>query len=460
MKVGYGKARITPPCGVPTVLGLEAELVRVLDDLFVRAACIEAGGQRVVIAAADLIGLDPADSDEFVAAIARATGVPTTNVVVHVIHTHQTANSHWETAAILEPYGLADSYASRAFRALVADGLVRAATQAAASLCEAEVCFTTAEAHGIASNRRVPVPGEGNQVRFRESRPNAELRSYPEGPIDPTVRLLLFRALDSNELIGITNYNCHPTSAGGDGGAYATGDYPGVGMSIAEGDIQGLHLLHLTGTCGEINPGKYVSSDSYLPEDRQRDAWRLGSRYAAAIVAAVQAAGTGDWQATESMTMAALNPLRLSVSPRLAGEAELLANLKEAVAAYRVQKPGGAQPRRPFQRDLGKIMTWRQTRAGVLHTQAAALRIGNVLLNFMPGEIFLQFGNLLRDKLGHPQLINAAYCFGSDFGYVVPPEAFAQGGYEPTATLLAEHAYDEMAEQVLGLLRSVREDTR
>jgi hypothetical protein len=78
-----------------------------------------------------------------------------------------------------------------------------------------------------------------------------------------------------------------------------------------------------------------------------------------------------------------------------------------------------------------------------------------VFINFMPGEIFLQFGNMLREQLGHPPLINAAYCFGSDFGYVVPPEAFAQGGYEPTATLLAPHAYNELADQVIDLLRSV-----
>ena len=78
-------------------------------------------------------------------------------------------------------------------------------------------------------------------------------------------------------------------------------------------------------------------------------------------------------------------------------------------------------------RDLRKLMVWRQTRDGVLHTQAAALRLGDVLLNFMPGEVFLQLGDLLREELGQPPLINAAYCFGSNFGYVVPPEAFAPG---------------------------------
>ena len=243
MKVGYGKARITPPLGVATILGLEAELIRILDDLFVRAVCIEAGGQRVIVAAADLIGLDPADSDDFVAMIARATAVPRDNIIVHVIHTHQTANSHWETSMILEPYSLADQYCSRQFRALVADGYVRAAQAAVASLRACEMYFTGAPAQGIASNRRVPVPGQEGKVLFRESRPNAELRSYPEGPIDPLVRLLLFRLVETGEMIGISNYNCHPTSAGGDGGAYATGDYPGVGTAIAEGDVPGLHLL-------------------------------------------------------------------------------------------------------------------------------------------------------------------------------------------------------------------------
>ena len=76
MKVGYGKARITPPLGVATVLGIEAELVRVLDDLFVRVVCIEAGAERAIIAAGDLIGLDPEDSDDLVAAIARDTSTP------------------------------------------------------------------------------------------------------------------------------------------------------------------------------------------------------------------------------------------------------------------------------------------------------------------------------------------------------------------------------------------------
>ena len=151
--------------------------------------------------------------------------------------------------------------------------------------------FASAPAQGIASNRRIPVPGQAGKVLFRESRPSAELRRYPEGPIDPLVRLLLFRLVETGEMVGICNYNCHPTAAGGDAGAYATGDYPGVGMAIAEGDVPGLSLLHLTGTCGEINPGKYVSGDGYRAEDRQRDTWRLGSRYAAAIVSAVAVGG-------------------------------------------------------------------------------------------------------------------------------------------------------------------------
>jgi hypothetical protein len=74
----------------------------------------------------------------------------------------------------------------------------------------------------------------------------------------------------------------------------------------------------------------------------------------------------------------------------------------------------------------------------------------------MPGEIFLQFGNTLRERLGGPRLLNATLCFGANFGYVVPPESFAQGGYEPTATVLAPSAYGELVEGMVDLLEAVR----
>jgi hypothetical protein len=306
---------------------------------------------------------------------------------------------------------------------------------------------------GIASNRRVPLEGEGDKVIFRESRPSAELRAKPEGVIDPLLRMVLFQAVDDGRLIGICNYNCHPTAGGGDEGPYATGDFPGMGMTLAEWESEQLQLLHLTGTCGEINPGKHVSSDSYAPEARKKDIWRLGRRYADAILSAVDSAG--EWQSPASLAVACQAALELPVSDDLPGEADLLAQLEDEVVAYRKAKPAGAATRGPFRRPLSRCTVRRHTSNGKLALRAAALRVGDVYFSFMPGEIFLQFGNTLRERLDNPRLLNATLCFGQNFGYLVPPESFAQGGYEPTATLLAPQAYDRFMEAMQTLLKEV-----
>jgi hypothetical protein len=454
MQVGYGKARITPTLGTPCALGLEDELVAVFDDLFVRAVWLQVEDQGALIIAGDIIGLDPGDCDEFIARIASETSVAPDRIVLHATHTHQTASAHWEMAKPLEAYGLAEQHSSPEFKALLSGGFVRAARQAIANAAESRMSYRQIPVVGIASNRRVPVDAQGNKVVFRESRPSAELRAMPEGVIDPLLRMVLFQTVDDGRLIGICNYNCHPTSGGGDEGPYATGDFPGMGMTMAEWETDQLQLLHLTGTCGEINPGKHVSSDSYAPEARRKDIWRLGRRYADAILAAVHS--SGDWQSPASLAVAYRVPLELTVSDDLPGEADLLAQLRDEVQAYRKAKPAGAAMRGPFRRCLSRYNVLRHTRGGKLRVRAAALRVGDVYFSFMPGEIFLQFGNALRGRLGGPKLLNATLCFGQNFGYVVPPESFAQGGYEPTATALAPQAHDELMQGMEAILREVR----
>jgi hypothetical protein len=453
MQVGYGKARITPPLGTPCALGLEDELVAVFDDLFVRAVWLQVEEQGALILAADIIGLDLGDSDEFIAHVASETSVAPDRIILHATHTHQTACTHWEVAQPLEAYGLADQHSSPEFKALLGGGFVRAARQAMANAAESRMAYLEVPVVGIASNRRVPLEGQSDKVIFRESRPSAELRARPEGMIDPLLRMVPFQAVDDGRLVGICNYNCHPTAGGGDEGPYATGDFPGMGMTLAEWESEQLQLLHLTGTCGEINPGKHVSSDSYAPEARKKDIERLGRRYADAILSAVHSAG--DWQSPASLAVASQAALELPVSDDLPGEADLLAQLEDEVVAYRKAKPAGAATRGPFRRPLSRYSVRRHTHNSNLALRAAALRVGDVYFSFMPGEIFLQFGNTLREHLGNSRLLNATLCFGQNFGYLVPPESFAQGGYEPTATVLAPQAYDRFMEAMQALLKQV-----
>lgn len=455
MRVGYGRCVITPGLGTPCALGLADELIEVFDDLHARAVWLEVGGQAVLIAAADVIGLYQSDCEGFAAAMAEATGVPPERIVLHATHTHQTANSRWEVARLLLPYGLAEDFSSTAFRDLLARGFVEAARQAVQTATQCDMAYGEAKVEGIASNRRVPT-GEGDRVVFRASRPPAELRARPEGWIDPTLRLVLFRARGTGALIGLCNYSCHPSVSGGDEGPYATGDFPAVGMRMAEATLGEVRLLHLTGPCGEINPGKYVSSDSGAPEDRKADLQRLGARYADAIVRAVMSAEAEP--EAEDLAIAWIRPLELSVADALPDEEEFARRLEAAAAEYRQTGRDG-----PGYQMVRRAVYWYNarlnTREGRLQTRAAALRLGQVCFSFMPGEVFLRLGDELRRRLAgrRPELrlVNVAHCMDHNTSYVVPPECFAQGGYEPTATPLGPKAYGELLEAVDGLLAAV-----
>jgi alpha-L-fucosidase len=448
--VGYGRAVITPPLGTPCALGLDDNLVEVFDDLYVRALWLELEGRAALVIAADVIGIYAGDVDEFSAQIGEAVSVPKDNIFLHSTHTHQTANSRWQIGELLKPYGLEEQFSSSEFKELMARGLMDAARQAKSSAVPCEMAYAEYPVKDIASNRRIPVE-DGAKVVFRSSRPPAELREKPKGMIDPLCRIVLFRSLKDGSLAGIVNYSCHPSAAGGDEGPYATGDFPGRGMAIAEKQTGNLRLLHLTGTCGEINPGKYVLSDSLAPEDRKRDVELMGQRYADAILAALREAK--DWHSASGLDFRR-ESFGLTLQKNIPTLPEVRKKLADSVAEYQKNKAEGkTQPGKV--RGLFEEYALSQSREGRLMTQAAALRIGDIRFAFIPGEIMLRFGEELRDRIGRPRLLNVSCSLDSAISYVVPQLYFDQGGYEPTATRLAPEAYDELKEKMVGLLTAV-----
>ena len=447
--VGYGRADITPALGTACALGLDDELLEVFDPLYIRAIWLGSGERTILIMVGDVIGVNGDDLDEFSALVGKSVGVPAGNVLITSTHTHETANSRWSVGKLLRPYGLEDKFSSLKFKDQYVAGLLEAARQAKASAVPCEMAYSESPVVDIASNRRVPI--DGGKAMMRPARPSADLRAKPVGKIDPLLRAVLFRSLKDGALIGIVNYNCHPTSAGGDELGYATGDFPGVGMAIAEKELGNVKLLHLTGTSGEINPGKYVLSDSTLPADRKRDVQLMARRYADAIKGVVGAAK--DWGPAARLELSR-ESFGLSLRGKLPSLEEARKKLAAAVEDYKKRKAeNNPQPGRL--RGLGEEYLISRTRDGKLQTQAAALRLGDVYFTFLPGEDMLMFGEELRDLFGRPRLLNVTLALDIATSYVVPQIYFDQGGYEPTATRLAPEAYVELKAKMISLLEAV-----
>jgi len=85
-----------------------------------------------------------------------------------------------------------------------------------------------------------------------------------------------------------------------------------------------------------------------------------------------------------------------------------------------------------------------------------ALAVGEVAFVGIPGELFVELGlNIQRQSLfPYTVVVNCAH---DDNDYIPTRRAFAEGGYGPTAALLAPGAGEEMAEQALRLLRKLKE---
>jgi hypothetical protein len=91
-------------------------------------------------------------------------------------------------------------------------------------------------------------------------------------------------------------------------------------------------------------------------------------------------------------------------------------------------------------------------------TELQAISLGEGLaLLALPGEFFVETGEAIRRvvaQMGTSDLFLA--CYANDYiGYVVPPDAFEQGGYEPGVTFCPPEAEAIIVDASTRLLRKV-----
>jgi neutral ceramidase len=87
-------------------------------------------------------------------------------------------------------------------------------------------------------------------------------------------------------------------------------------------------------------------------------------------------------------------------------------------------------------------------------TEVQVLRVGPSYLVGLPGEIFVEYQIELRQRIRSPFVFVSGLA-GDYVGYVTPPAAFAEGGYEPTATFVTPEAGGILVEAALGAVRSM-----
>jgi neutral ceramidase len=421
---GAAKADITPPPGV-MMDGYGARQTPsegIHDPLFARVLVLDDGVSRAALIGCDLLGMHPWITREVRRRAAADSSTSPDAVMVASTHNHA------------GPAGLREGMFARLdeklAQSLVA-GICQAIHDASTSLTQVTVKVGQSTVDTVPMNRR-----------------------DPSGPSDSTLRVVLFES-ESGPLACLLSYACHATALNA-ANLQLSAEFPGVACRIVE-QATGAMPVYLNGACGDVNPA-WIEQDFASVE---RAGQAVGGT-AVRLIADLQGAG-GRLRAHNIRWDEFLpldSPGRVVASRLTYARADIDLPLRpfaeDAAYAERIEQAQdeaarhqqGSEARRSGEAALSRwnaerwAAAWsrRSGETGVRRTQIQAIGLGRGLaILALPGEFFAQTGALLREAAGIEDLLVA--CYANDYvGYVVPEEAYDQGGYETGVTFFAPEA--------------------
>lgn len=392
----------TPPLGSM----MAYDPVRRVDELGLRCrgVVLQGAGEPIVLCAVDWIGIGNEGHDAFCRTLAEAAGTSPARVAVHTLHQHDAPSCDFSAEQLLLAAGVQDlGRHNGAFAREVLERLGAAVhTAVAQSQPVTHAGYGEAEVKEVASNRRIKGPdGRIRATRFTATKDPA-LRAEPEGTIDPIVSVLSFWN-GEKPLAVLSYYACHPQSY------YRTGvpspDFPGIARFIRGQAVPDTLHVHFNGAGGNVGAGKYNDGS---PANRVALATKLADGMQRAL------------DATEKFALAPADigwttePVLLPVAPHL-DESKLRADLAQA------------DPKQYF--GVGDELAWVLRCKSRDPIDLACLRLGQVRVLHMPGELFVEYQ--LAAKAMRPDLHVMMAAYG-DYapGYIGTASAYSEGGYE------------------------------
>jgi len=361
--VGCATEVITPPVGCPMAGYFHERIaLRVRDDLCARAMVIGDGQTWLVVVGLDLIGIDADFAFEAKRAIGEHLGIPASHVVFSATHTHTGPEFRRDSSVPSMPREWLSELPGRVVRAVE-----RAAERAVPATLRAGQ--TTVEGYSF---NRLSRQRDGTETFGSDANTVG-----PAGPIDTEMTTLSAVAEDGRLLGMLCNFALHVDVIGGGGAQELSADWPGEmarNISAVYGDDTVCVLLQ--GTCGDINHCPRGSTQ--LPTGGPAKAVQLGRALAgAAMVASERAEPTGCGR------LAALD--RTLEIPYFTRDDAFRAELGRIEAIPPADRAYFEQAL------LDVAATWSHD-GEVAQVPLQCLRIGDLALVALPGEVFVRLG--------------------------------------------------------------------
>ena len=404
LKCGAAEYNITPKLGVFMPGSFSDRFAQsVYDDLYVRALVLDDGETVLALAILDTLYVSFAMTDYVRRLVKESTGIPEENVLVAGTHTHYSFSIDLAT---YRPEG-----------EKLKDDLTRETAEKTASAIrmaydrrrDARISFGRCEEHDISFIRRYFM--KDGRVRMNPGMKNPDIVK-PEGVIDPEVGILRIDEPDGTPIAVLSSFACHLCVAAKNG---YSADYGGEISRVIKGALgQKVVSLFFAGCCGNINHIDYTGGHPYGADHHIKMGRILGYK----ILSQREKIAVSDEMklaaSVENITVKRRQPTeenmaysRAVLARKAAGEAVSDKELSYA-NAYK------------FLSETPKL----EETFGV-----QAMRIGDIGLAGMPGEIFVEAGLAIKEQSPFEKNFTIELANGC-LGYVSTAEAQTHGGYE------------------------------
>jgi neutral ceramidase len=448
-RVGFAQTDISCTPGTP--LGGNARVDKaargVHDPLHATVAVLESGSTSHVLVGLDLLNAPARLVEAMSRAISDRIGLPASEVTVSATHTHSGPDVGRGHGMDNQPYDLVDAWEREAVQLVAA-----AAVEAHRTACPASLRVGRGNVMGISFNRRLIHRDGSTRMNWEPLAPEEIVGT--RGPVDPQLLTLVFSDHDGYPLGAVVHFTLHPAILVGHEWLVSA-DYVADLSAVVSEQLDGAPVMFLNGALGNINHLDFRDDGRAIGFTESE---RVGRSIGGEALDAIAGAG-------EPIDMDLVTWRRFTVTleqrtvdrQRLGAAQELLA----VSAGEPVEALDGIPPE--------AYARWTVTQGRrlppLLDVKVTIVRIAQVVLVYVPFEVFVEFGLTLGAAF--PDHVVRVVSLGNDYhGYLPTASAFAEGGYEPTlgtSTVQAgqgEYLFHRIETEVRALLANAGEPAR
>jgi neutral ceramidase len=429
LKGGCAKVDITPPVGVwlSGYGGRDKPSDDVNDELYARALVLDNGGDSVAIISVDLLWVPLEMTNQVRQILKDKIGIPERNVMICGTHTHFGPKIYSESKMGPED---SDNTVDTSYVQTLVKKIADSAFLAQKRMEDVRIGAVKGDIPEIVFNRRptradgsvqttFTLPLEVTATRKIQRSSDGSVRvtfTFPPeepaltfGPVDPAAWVLRVENTEGQVIGSMVNYACHAVS----GSSFAdwfysiSADYPGETMRIVE-QLGGGVCLFTSGTAGDIVPLRRGKKPRY----------EIGRALAGEAIRRLQFVQTSGDIDIAAMTQEIALPIRQDLSP-------------------------------------DRIINADKNKKSIT-TEIQVLRLGDIYILGLPGEILVEIGLEIKKKAGIEKLIISELS-NDTIGYVCHSRAYEQGGYEvESGTNLEKGAGEIIINHALSLLNKIK----